>query len=208
MFKKEYINIANILTLSRIVCGFIFLFLFLYVKFLNPSPIKALVIEIISFLIFIFAIITDGLDGYYARKINQVTDFGKHFDPLSDSIFFIIVFFTFWIIKLMPIYLLAIIILREGFMHLFLRPYVKKKGSILPASIFGKIKTVFQCVLSLIILFALIVKEFLIILKINLEILNKSIIVGSLIFFIIITILSIWSLILYLINIIKNKAVI
>jgi CDP-diacylglycerol---glycerol-3-phosphate 3-phosphatidyltransferase len=204
MIKKEYINIANILTFSRIICGILFLSLFLYVRNENPEPLVSLVIESISFLIFVIAIITDGLDGYYARKINQVTDFGKHFDPLSDSIFFIIIFFTFWIINLMPLYFFLMIFFRETFMHFYLRPYVRKKGSILPASIFGKIKTIFQSIFSLIILFGLILRNFLLIIKIDYPVFMEIIIIVSYVFFAVIVFLSLVSLLLYIIDIRKN----
>ncbi|HOV15029.1 MAG TPA: CDP-diacylglycerol--glycerol-3-phosphate 3-phosphatidyltransferase [Spirochaetota bacterium] len=208
MIKKEYINLANILTFSRIVLGFIFLAIFVIIKSTNHSIIFSFVMEILSFLLFIVAIITDGLDGYFARKNKEVTDFGKHFDPLADSIFFIIVFFTFVFIKLMPVYFFVLLILREGFMHLFLRPYTKRKGSTLPASIFGKIKTVFQCVLSLIILFLMIVKSLLIVIKIDY---NKIFLLRdwwietiSFVFFAIIVFLSLLSLATYLINLKKT----
>jgi CDP-diacylglycerol---glycerol-3-phosphate 3-phosphatidyltransferase len=203
MLKKEYINIANILTFSRIVCGVLFLILFLNIQNLKSDHILSLILQIVSFLVFTYAIVSDGLDGYFARRNSIVSDFGKHFDPLSDSIFFIIVFFTFLVIGLMPWYLFVLIVLREGFMTIFLRPYVKSKGSILPASIFGKIKTVFQCIFSFIILTALIFKEILDIFSIKISFLMFSIQICSLIFFSIIVFLSISSLFIYIFNL-KN----
>ena len=212
MIKKEYINFANILTFSRIILGFVFLFIFILIKFAGNSLIFSFIMETVSFFVFIIAIITDGLDGYFARKNKEVTDFGKHFDPLADSIFFVIVFFTFVFIKLMPVYFFILLVLREGFMHLFLRPYTKKRGSSLPASIFGKIKTVFQSVFSLIILFLMIVKNLLIIINFDFNkifILKDQWIYGiSFVFFAIIVFLSFFSLTTYLINfkkIIKNN---
>ncbi|OHD25926.1 MAG: CDP-diacylglycerol--glycerol-3-phosphate 3-phosphatidyltransferase [Spirochaetes bacterium GWD1_27_9] len=198
MIKKEYINIANILTFSRIILGLVFLALFLF-QF-EAEVFSGFILKIISFFVFVIAIITDGLDGYFARKNDKVTDFGKHFDPLSDSIFFIIVFLTFVIINLMPVYFFIIIFFREAFMHLFLRPYVKKKGSSLPASIFGKIKTVCQSVFSLIILFALILNDFLNYISKNISFLKNLIIQTSFVLFLIIALLSLFSLTTYLIN--------
>lgn len=209
MLSKEHINLANLLTFSRIILGFVFLTLFLLLEIHFVDNSNAFLIETISFFVFIIAIITDGLDGYFARKNKIVTDFGKHFDPLADSIFFVIVFFTFLIIGLMPIYFFIILLLRESFMHFFLRPYVKRKGSTLPASIYGKIKTVFQSVFSLIILFLMIVKSFLNLLGIdsnNSFILKIEWIKGiSFVFFAIIVFLSLLSLLIYLINL--NKIV-
>ncbi len=201
--KKNLINIPNVLTFSRIVLGFIFLFLFLSIHNKSISNINILIIQIILMIVYIIAIITDGLDGYFARKSKNVTDFGKHFDPLSDSIFFIIVFSTFLILKLMPWYFFAVILFREGFMHIFLRPFFKKKGKSLPANIFGKTKTFFQSIFSLILLAGLILERiFIIYLSDNktIETYNFIILILAYIFFAIIAFLSVFSLITYMIH--------
>lgn len=205
MSKYKYINIANILSFSRIILGALFFLIFLFVQLNDVSGLKLFILEAISIFIFIIAIITDGLDGYFARKNNEVTEFGKHFDPLSDSIFFIIVFLSFFILGLMPWYFFIIIFLRESFMHIFLRPYFKKKGEYLPANIYGKIKTIFQSIFSLLILFILLSKEFFYLYILNSETIQKydSTIVNytniiSYICFAIISFLSIFSLIIYI----------
>ncbi len=211
--KKNLLNIANILSFSRIFFGLIFLLLFYLYKFTYQSDTTILVIKIISLLVFIIAIITDGLDGYIARKKGKVTEFGKHFDPLTDSIFFIIVFFTFVMIKLLPWYFFILILFRELFMHIFLRPYFSSKGLSLPANIFGKIKTVIQAVFSISILTFLILKQILFIF-INsnqkiIEIYNYSLDIFAYIAFAIITFFSLLSLIIYIFkskNIILKKA--
>lgn len=195
---KDKINIANILTFSRIILGFIFFALFLIVRLNeNLSEIQKLIVNSSSFFIFIIAIITDGLDGYFAKKNNKVSDFGKHFDPLADSIFFIIIFWSFCVIKLMPIYFFLIILFREAYMHIYLRPSMKKKGKSLPANIYGKLKTVFQSIFSLIIIFMLIINQILALFYENMDFLEKlpSIIAGvSYVLFAIIVVLSIFSL--------------
>lgn len=207
--KKNLLNIANILSFSRILFGLIFLWLFYLYKFTYLSDINILIIKIISLLVFIIAIITDGLDGYFARKKNNVTDFGKHFDPLTDSIFFIIAFFTFLMIKLLPWYFFILILSRELFMHIFLRPVFSSKGLSLPANIFGKIKTVIQAVFSIMILTFLVFKQILLIfIKPNQEITelyDYSLNIFSYIAFAIITFFSLLSLIIY---IIKSKNII
>lgn len=203
MIKNENINIANILTLSRIILGIIFLLLFLFIFHFNIAENLKLILKFISILIFIIAIITDGLDGYFARKNKEITDFGKHFDPLADSLFFIIVFFTFLYIGIMPIYFFLIILVRELFMHIFLRPFLKKKGSSLPANIYGKLKTVFQSIFSIIILSFLFLLDLLkmyITNKKMIEFLNYGFDIMCYIFFTIITILSVVSLFIYLIQ--------
>lgn len=200
---KDKINVANILTFSRIIFGVVFFILFLIVRFNdNLSQISKLIINSSSFFIFIIAIITDGLDGYFARKNNEVSDFGKHFDPLADSIFFIIVFWSFYVINLMPIYFFLIIFFREAYMHIYLRPSMKKKGRSLPANIYGKLKTVFQSIFSLIIILMLIINQILALFYTNLDFLEKipGIIARvSFVLFAIIVVLSIFSLGTYVI---------
>lgn len=203
MKKSEIFNIPNFLSFLRIPLGFVFLILFLIVQKGNLEPKFNFALNLISFLVFICAIITDALDGYLARKMNIVTDIGKHLDPLADCLFFIIVFSTFTITGLMHPVLLVLILLRESFMHLFLRPFVKRKGKSLPASIFGKTKTFCQCVFSLIILFLFILKEFLSMKSQDISILTNLINILAPILFSIIVFLSLASLVIYLINIPK-----
>lgn len=198
MSKEKFLNIANILTLSRIFMGFIFFGLFFLIYFVFDDPFISFIVQIASFILFVLAIITDGLDGYYARKQNVVTDFGKHFDPLADSIFFILVFFTFVVTSYMQWYFFVIIVFREGFMHFFLRPYVKSKGKSLPANIFGKIKTFMQCILTMLLLFELILKNFFLITERNTEVIESVINYSAFIFFLIIALLSLSSLMTYL----------
>lgn len=70
-------NLANKITMLRIFLVPIFVF-FLFIKFPYGAYIAAGV--------FIIAAITDGLDGYVARKWKQVTNFGKFIDPLADKL--------------------------------------------------------------------------------------------------------------------------
>lgn len=200
--KNPNFNLANILSLSRIILGVFFYLLFFYINITELSSIIILIFQIISLLIFIFAIITDALDGYFARKHNTVTDFGKHLDPLSDSIFFILVFITFLYLKLMPWYFFIIIFLREAFMHLFLRPYFKRKKSSLPANIYGKIKTVFQSVFSIIVIVGIILSQILIIMNKNdlLDIFNGFFLKICYVLFAILAFLSLLSLSTYLVQ--------
>ena len=198
--KINFFNIANILTLSRIVLGVVFFILFLILKILKSelNYDSEMFLLITLFLVFVVAIITDALDGFFARKLNIVTNFGKHFDPLADSIFFIFVFFSFMIMGIMEWYFFLIIFLREFIMHIFLRPYMKKKGFYLPANIIGKIKTFLQCIFSFIIILFIIIKRILISKNIDISLYNKIISINSFVFFIIIVFLSLFSFFIYL----------
>lgn len=79
------------------------------------------------------AIISDYLDGYFARGRKEITDFGKVLDPLADKIFFGTAAIVMIIKGLIPPYLAAIIILRD--ILIFLGGlYIKSKTGIVVAS--------------------------------------------------------------------------
>lgn len=88
-----------------------------------------------------FAEFTDFLDGFYARKENQVSDFGKLFDPFADVILHLTAFFCFAITGYMPWVLLMLVFYRE-FGMLFIRLIAVSKGTAIAARKGGKAKTV------------------------------------------------------------------
>lgn len=94
---------------------------------------------------FIFAVIaiSDGLDGYYARSLKQVTDFGKILDPLADKLVIAAALVTLVQIAGLPIWAAIIIISREVLISLF-RLIASKKDILIAASPLGKAKTGFQ----------------------------------------------------------------
>ncbi len=203
--KDKIMNLPNMLSMSRVVIGIFFLAIFLVVRNANCTVMTSIILQTTAFLLFIIAIITDGLDGYYARKLNIVTDFGKHFDPLADSIFFIIVFFTFMAIGLLHPVIFIIITARELYMHLYLRPYVKKRGGSLPANIYGKLKTVFQCVLSLIVLFLLLARDIFRFMGMEFDFSTAVINITAAASFITIAILSVGSLAIYITGVFSQQ---
>lgn len=98
-------NIANRLTFSRILIIPIFLFAF-FVQFKYHL--------LVAGIIFFLSGLTDLFDGYVARTYNQVSDLGRLFDPLADKLTMITVFTALSINKLIPIWILIIVIAREG----------------------------------------------------------------------------------------------
>ena len=94
----------------------------------------------IALFIFILASITDGVDGYYARKYDQVTPEGKFLDPLADKI--LLIGPMIWLVheNLVPLWAIWLIISRE----LLITSWRSEKTSGGPASILGKYKTTFQ----------------------------------------------------------------
>ena len=133
-------NLANLLTLSRIILAPVFL-----VIFFLPKEFSSYLIPVL-WIIFVVSEITDYFDGLAARKLNLTSDFGKLFDPFADTLVQVTCFLCFiidglWGDNIFPIILFLLVIYRE-FSILFLRNLMLKKGVTLGARMPGKIKTV------------------------------------------------------------------
>lgn len=93
-----------------------------------------------------FAMFTDFLDGYYARKYGDVSSLGKIFDPLADAVFFMVVIVCLGLAGYIPLWLSIPFLAREFAQHVYLRPMAARYGVVLGANMWGKMKTVIQCV--------------------------------------------------------------
>lgn len=142
-------NLANKLTISRIFLTFVFMF-FLFSK--------GVVFKISALAVFIIASLTDFLDGYLAKKRGETSDFGKFMDPIADKVLVIAAFLAFVEMKLVPAWIVVIIIFRE-FIITGLRLIALKKGEIIEAEMAGKHKTISQMFSIYAILFFIILKE-------------------------------------------------
>ena len=94
----------------------------------------------IALAIFIVASLTDTLDGYLARKNNQVTNFGKFMDPLADKLLVIAAMAMFCEWGLWPAWALMAVLARE-FAVTGLRLVAAGKGTVIAAGWSGKVKT-------------------------------------------------------------------
>ena len=90
--------------------------------------------------IFVFASVTDFVDGYIARKYNQVSDFGKFLDPLADKLLTIAAMAMFCQWGIFPAWALMIVLTRE-FAVSGLRMVAGPKGKVIAAGKSGKFKT-------------------------------------------------------------------
>lgn len=96
--------------------------------------------------LFLFGALTDWLDGWLARRLGQVSDFGKFMDALVDKIFTMGTFVSLLALKIVPIgYLFPILlILSREFLITGLRLVAAAQGKTLAAEKAGKVKTVMQ----------------------------------------------------------------
>lgn len=94
--------------------------------------------------IFVIASITDKLDGYLARSRNQVTTFGKFLDPIADKILVLAVMIMLVEASKLPAWIPVVVLFREFLVSGYRLVAVEKSGNVIPASIWGKIKTVTQ----------------------------------------------------------------
>ena len=96
--------------------------------------------------IFIIASITDKLDGYLARKNNQITTFGKFLDPIADKILVLAAMIILVEIGKLPAWIPIIVIFREFIVSGYRLLASQKGGEVIAASFWGKLKTVTQMI--------------------------------------------------------------
>lgn len=142
-------NLPNKITVFRFIC--------------IPFLLAAALIEFkyhwaVTFIIYLIGCISDKLDGVIARKYNLITDFGKLFDPLADKAFmlsaFLILINLGWHTELVIILMMV----RE-FLVAGVRMAGSAEGEVIPANIFGKLKTLLQMFAAGIAFFILAVME-------------------------------------------------
>jgi len=141
-------NLANKLTLSRIILAPAFFVIYLMPSFF-PSlfPNGAGWTIPVLWIIFIVSELTDYFDGLAARKLKLTSDFGKFFDPFADTLVQVTCFLCFVIDGIYPVNgiipgILFLLVIYREFCILFVRNLMLKKGITLGARIGGKIKTV------------------------------------------------------------------
>jgi cardiolipin synthase len=127
-------NVPNILTVIRMAL----IPVFVYVFFSEAQNSRYLALGVYA-----VASLTDLVDGYIARKYDVVTDVGKVLDPLADKLMLLTVLVCLYISGDVPGLILAIVLMKEGFMiTIGLILYHKKDRIVVPANYFGKSATV------------------------------------------------------------------
>lgn len=108
----------------------------------------------LSLAVFTIAVITDYLDGYLARRRNELTKLGAMLDPLADKLLLSAAFISLIELEMAPAWIVAVIIGRE-FAVTWLRSEALGRNIVISASSAGKAKTVSQIVSIYVMLLAL-----------------------------------------------------
>jgi CDP-diacylglycerol--glycerol-3-phosphate 3-phosphatidyltransferase len=127
-------NVPNTLTMSRLGLGIV-----VFALIANEFYFSA-------FVLFVVAALTDALDGYLARLLNQATPLGRQLDPLIDKV---IVAGTYIYLLAIPgtgvePWMVTVIVVRELLIQ-GLRSHLEGQGEAFGAKTAGKLKTLFQC---------------------------------------------------------------
>lgn len=134
-------NLPNLLTLSRIPL------MVIVVALLHPWEEKTIPwFWTAALLLFLFGALTDWLDGWLARRLGQVSDFGKFMDALVDKIFTMGTFVSMLALGIIGLWALfpILLILAREFLITGLRLIAAAQGKTLAAEKAGKVKTVMQ----------------------------------------------------------------
>lgn len=136
---KKLLNTPNILTIIRMIFVPVFIVLLLYVS------------RIAACVVFVVASLTDWLDGYLARKNNEITNFGKFMDPLADKMLVTSALVCFVGLGWMPAWVAMIVIGRDLAVD-GLRMVAASRNIVMAAGWSGKVKTAVTMVLILVML--------------------------------------------------------
>ena len=134
------LNTPNKLTISRMIITILYLFVFT-AEFIPHR-------YLIGLIVYAIGAFTDFLDGRLARKNNQITVVGKLLDPVADKMLTTTALLVFMQIQLCSIWIIVIVLTRE-FVITSLRLVASAQGTVIPANIWGKLKTATQMVFTI-----------------------------------------------------------
>lgn len=130
--KRDFFLLPNLLAIFRIL---LFPFIFF---FLAQDTHLGLIVAII---LIVLAVASDVLDGYVARKLNQITDLGRVLDPLADKLGLGIFVIFIIIHREFPIWAAGLLFLKDLLTLIAALLMVKRKGTILMSNNWGKLNS-------------------------------------------------------------------
>jgi CDP-diacylglycerol---glycerol-3-phosphate 3-phosphatidyltransferase len=137
------VNLPNSITLIRICSIPVLIWILSSARFSSANGEK----ELLASAVFIAAAMTDGIDGYLARKRGQITTMGILLDPLADKLLIAAAFVA--LVQLNPALVpawVAIVVIGREFLVSGLRSIAASEGFTIEASDLGKFKMVVQIV--------------------------------------------------------------
>ena len=150
-------NLPNRITVARLMIVLIMIGVLLFpygnVSNINLGSTLIPLPNFVALILFVIASFTDFLDGYLARKLNLITDFGKFLDPFADKVltnsaFILLMTSPNWIeieVIRVPAWIVIIMIIRDLAVD-GIRMIGVSQGKVIAASKIGKLKTVIQIV--------------------------------------------------------------
>lgn len=146
-----FLNKKNIFTIPNYISSFrLFLGIFLFFYFISEPNYQ--VVKNIFIVSIIIAYFSDILDGFIARKTNNISEFGKIIDPIADKIFVFVLVFVLFISDFLSGFLFYAIISRDILILFGSLFFMKKKNFVIPSNYLGKF-TVFLTGIYLLSLF-------------------------------------------------------
>jgi CDP-diacylglycerol--glycerol-3-phosphate 3-phosphatidyltransferase len=139
--EPHWLNLPNALTFLRVLLVPVILVLLVQDDpAINPdAPSRWW-----AFGIFVFAALTDGIDGWVARRFQGVTRWGQMADPIADKALVIGSLVSLALVDGLPWWAVVVIVAREVGITVLRLVVVRRRGVVIPASWWGKVKTMSQ----------------------------------------------------------------
>ncbi len=144
VLNKKWLNLPNTVSLIRIVLIPVLVLMLMDIKVISDPDRNALWSYITATLFALLAL-TDTLDGYLARKYQQVTALGKLIDPVADKLLFTAALVMLIPLERIPAWIVVILLGRDLAVT-GLRLVAISEGKEIPVSGFGKSKTTFTAI--------------------------------------------------------------
>lgn len=139
--RQRFLNVPNYITMGRLLAVPLLMVVMAFMEDHDPNRLalnKALSYTATS--IFLLAMISDIIDGYYARKHRIISTFGQFFDPLADKLLFLVAMIFMVELGRIPAWIVCIFLSREIIVTA-LRGVAIDEGVVIPASHWGKYKS-------------------------------------------------------------------
>lgn len=138
--NKDILNFPNLLTLFRMLLSIV-----LYFCVMNCFGGGNGVSPLFVFIFYIAIALTDLVDGFLARRLDQETELGKELDPLADKVLVFLMLFAFYRLNILPLWMIVPVFLRDIFVN-YLRKRARQTKLSFRTSGIAKAKTALQMV--------------------------------------------------------------